>query len=173
MRITGPVDNDAAVYVNGDLVGVSLAGYCATNTVNMVVPDGLLVPGDNVVAVRAHDYGVLTYLDLQITYDRVETTPQEQLADLREAVARLGGEPDLLRMLDGVQAKLAAGRTAPAVHSSGRSPGTWLRRPARSSRRSRRLRWSPPLTGCWPISAASAGPPPARLGRWPGGRAVL
>ena len=117
VRITGSVDNDAAVYVNGGLVGVNRAGNCWTDTVDMTVPADLLNAGDNVVAVRAHDYGVLTYLDVQITYDVAATrSPQEQLAALREAVADLGAGPGLLRLLDGVQAKLAAGSTAAAAH---------------------------------------------------------
>jgi hypothetical protein len=67
VRIEGTIDNDARVYFNGHLVQTALSGGCATGAVNAVVPDEYL-ECCNVLAIRGHDYGGSTYLNVRVTY---------------------------------------------------------------------------------------------------------
>jgi hypothetical protein len=67
VRVEGTVDNDARVYFNGRLVQTAFSGACKTGAVNAVVPDGVL-DCCNVLAIRAHDYGGTTYLNVRVTY---------------------------------------------------------------------------------------------------------
>jgi hypothetical protein len=71
LRVVGTVDNDAYVYVNGHLVGTPvLSGNCQADAINLAVPDEYLnVGGSNVLAVRAHDTGSDTFIDLALIYD--------------------------------------------------------------------------------------------------------
>jgi hypothetical protein len=76
VHIAGTVDNDASVFVNGSNVGVSRAGFCATNTISIDVPQSLVSwDRPNVLAIRAHDYGAGTFIDVQITYTLDTTAP--------------------------------------------------------------------------------------------------
>lgn len=72
LQVTGTVDNDATVYVNGQQVGSVQSGHCATPNIQFSASDGLLLPGNNVVAVRGHDYGVAAFLDFTVTYEAPE-----------------------------------------------------------------------------------------------------
>jgi hypothetical protein len=69
VRIMGTVDNDAYVYLNGHRLGHVLNGYCMVGGINLLVPARYL-KADNVVAVRGHDYGAPTYLNVEVTYRR-------------------------------------------------------------------------------------------------------
>lgn len=76
------IDNDLALFVNGfevEPVGGCPApspdGLCQTENCAVLdkltfqVPDGLLVPGDNVFAIHARDRHVVAYLDIQVSAD--------------------------------------------------------------------------------------------------------
>ena len=75
LRIVGTIDNEAWVYVNGVFVGHSSTGGCAEHTIDVQVPDDLLLDGPNVLAIRGRDYGGLTFLDIGVTVvDRTDVT---------------------------------------------------------------------------------------------------
>lgn len=75
VHIAGTIDNDASVFVNGVNVGVERTGNCNTNTIDMHVPQSLVDwDSPNLLALRAHDSGGATFLDVQITYT-LDTTP--------------------------------------------------------------------------------------------------
>ncbi|MEU8175067.1 hypothetical protein AB0C14_19480 [Microbispora hainanensis] len=67
VRIQGTVDNDAQVYFNGHLVQSVKSGKCAAGAIDVVVPVADL-DCCNLLAVRGHDGGVATYLNLRVTY---------------------------------------------------------------------------------------------------------
>jgi hypothetical protein len=70
LHILGTVDNDAEIFVNGTSLGSVFDGFCQQNGIDFVVPDGLLVQGGtNLVAAAADDEGVITFFDMQATYD--------------------------------------------------------------------------------------------------------
>lgn len=69
LRVSGTVDNDATVYINGMQIGSVASGFCISPNINFLAPDNLLVAGSNVLAVRASDFGAPSYLDLQVTFD--------------------------------------------------------------------------------------------------------
>jgi hypothetical protein len=62
------IDNDVLVYWNGVPVGSQVHEGCATQDSLVVsVPDGLVQPGDNVLAVRGIDRGDISFLDLRVS----------------------------------------------------------------------------------------------------------
>lgn len=72
------IDNDVKVFVNGvdvtayggtpDADGFLTHEGCATQgSFDIAVPNAILVPGANLVAVRARDRGVISYVDIQVT----------------------------------------------------------------------------------------------------------
>jgi hypothetical protein len=67
VSIAGTVDNDADVYVNGDLLQQVASGNCLADGINVDVPLGLLMT-TNVIAIRARDVGVSAFIDVQVTY---------------------------------------------------------------------------------------------------------
>ncbi|MGI5232782.1 hypothetical protein [Actinoallomurus sp. CA-142502] len=67
VRIEGTVDNDAQVFFNGELVQTAKSGNCAAGAINVVVPANVL-DCCNVLAIRGHDYGRSTYLNVRVTY---------------------------------------------------------------------------------------------------------
>jgi hypothetical protein len=69
VRIKGTVDNDAYVYLNGHLLQHVKNRYCKSGGINVLVPTRDLKP-DSVLAIRGHDYGGSTYLNVQVTYLR-------------------------------------------------------------------------------------------------------
>jgi hypothetical protein len=69
MHITGTIDNNADVYVNGTLVQHVESGYCSPDAINVVIPAKLLHDGGgNVIAIRAIDLGDASYIDVEIVY---------------------------------------------------------------------------------------------------------
>jgi hypothetical protein len=69
VHIEGTIDNDARVYFNGSLVQTALSGSCITGAINVIVPDRYL-DCCNVLAIRGHDYGGSTYLNVRVTYTK-------------------------------------------------------------------------------------------------------
>ncbi|MEV4115745.1 hypothetical protein [Nonomuraea sp. NPDC049695] len=67
VRIQGTIDNDAQVYLNGHLVQSVRSGSCRTGAIDVVVPAEYL-ECCNLLAIRGHDYGVSTYLNVRVTY---------------------------------------------------------------------------------------------------------
>jgi hypothetical protein len=67
VHIEGTIDNDARVYFNGQLVQTALSGYCNTGAINVVVPAQYL-ECCNLLAIRGHDYGGASYLNVRVTY---------------------------------------------------------------------------------------------------------
>ncbi|NUW46052.1 hypothetical protein [Nonomuraea rhodomycinica] len=67
VRIQGTIDNDAQVYLNGHLVQSVRSGYCRTGAIDVVVPAEYL-ECCNLLAIRGHDYGGSTYLNVRVTY---------------------------------------------------------------------------------------------------------
>ncbi|MCO5967680.1 hypothetical protein [Actinoallomurus soli] len=72
VRIQGTVDNDASVYFNGHLLQAAKSGNCNAGAIDVVVPANYL-DCCNLLAVRGHDYGLATYLNVAVTY--VKPTP--------------------------------------------------------------------------------------------------
>lgn len=72
VRIQGTIDNDARVYFNGRLVQTVRSGGCAAGAINVVIPVRHL-ERCNLLAIRGHDYGVATYLNVEVSY--VKQTP--------------------------------------------------------------------------------------------------
>ncbi|WP_433172930.1 hypothetical protein [Actinoallomurus sp. CA-150999] len=69
VRIQGTIDNDAQVYLNGRLLQTVRSGYCRANTIDVTVPQNVL-ERCNLLAIRGHDYGASTFLDVRVTYTR-------------------------------------------------------------------------------------------------------
>lgn len=67
VRIQGTIDNDAHVYFNGHLVQTARSGFCVGGAINVVVPANDL-ECCNLLAIRGHDYGAATYLNVEVTY---------------------------------------------------------------------------------------------------------
>ena len=68
LHITGTIDNNAAVYLNGALVQTVADGFCHTGGIDVVV--AAPAPGLNVLAVQAEDTGGITFFDASATYDQ-------------------------------------------------------------------------------------------------------
>jgi hypothetical protein len=77
VRIQGTVDNDARVYFNGHLLQTALSGGCHAGAINVVVPVRDL-ECCNVLAIRGHDYGLATYLNVQVTYVKPAVPAQKE-----------------------------------------------------------------------------------------------
>lgn len=78
VHISGTIDNDISIYLNGTYLGSDHEGFCRANTINMTAPQSAVRGGDNLLAVRAHDYGDGTYVGLSLTYSYsppADTTP--------------------------------------------------------------------------------------------------
>ncbi|MEV3981666.1 hypothetical protein [Nonomuraea sp. NPDC049758] len=69
VRIQGTIDNDARVYFNGRLVQTVRSGGCAAGAINVVLPARHL-ERCNLLAIRGHDYGAATYLNVEVSYVR-------------------------------------------------------------------------------------------------------
>lgn len=72
VRIQGTVDNDANVFLNGHLLQTARSGNCNAGAINVVVP-AYYLDCCNLLAIRGHDYGLATYLNVEVTY--VKPTP--------------------------------------------------------------------------------------------------
>lgn len=69
LTVTGTVDNDATVFVNGQPIGYVQSGFCNENAINLTAPNTALVAGANLLAVRGHgDPDTESYIDQQVTY---------------------------------------------------------------------------------------------------------
>lgn len=68
VHIEGTIDNDATVYVDGHQVQYVASGNCEAGAIDVTVPAKDLDP-ETLLAVRGHDTGVETYLDVTVTYD--------------------------------------------------------------------------------------------------------
>ncbi|MBI4233099.1 MAG: hypothetical protein HY686_01510 [Chloroflexi bacterium] len=77
LRVQGTVDNDATVFINGQQIGAVASGFCISPNIDFTAPDTALATGINLLAVRGHDYGGATYLDVTVTFDVVvlDNTP--------------------------------------------------------------------------------------------------
>ncbi|MER6948439.1 hypothetical protein ABT294_30870 [Nonomuraea sp. NPDC000554] len=73
VRIQGTVDNDAQVYMNGKLVQTAVSGNCNAGAIDVVVPARYL-ECCNVLAIRGHDRGVASYLNVRVTYVKPATS---------------------------------------------------------------------------------------------------
>jgi hypothetical protein len=80
VRIEGTIDNDARVYLNGRLVQTAQSGSCATGAINVTVPDRYL-DCCNLLAIRGHDYGGSTYLNVRVTYVKPTAGGQTKVVD--------------------------------------------------------------------------------------------
>lgn len=67
VRVEGTIDNDAQVYFNGHLVQAVRSGFCHGGAINVAVPADDL-ECCNLLAIRGHDYGGSTYLNVRVTY---------------------------------------------------------------------------------------------------------
>jgi hypothetical protein len=67
VHITGTIDNNADVYVNGTLMQHVENGFCAVDGINVDVPATNL-RFDNVIAIRARDLGDAAFVDVRISY---------------------------------------------------------------------------------------------------------
>jgi hypothetical protein len=76
VHISGTIDNNADVYVNGTHVQHVEDGFCTADGINADVPDAAMGQ-DNVVAIRARDLGEATFIDVQVTY--IPPTPPTPL----------------------------------------------------------------------------------------------
>ena len=68
VHIEGTIDNDATVYINGHQVLYAASGNCKADAIDVTVPAKDLDP-QTLLAIRGHDTGVATYLDVTVTYD--------------------------------------------------------------------------------------------------------
>ena len=67
IHIEGTVDNNADVYVNGNLVQHVDNGFCTPGGIYVDVPASALTD-DNVLAIRARDLGSASFIDMEVTY---------------------------------------------------------------------------------------------------------
>jgi uncharacterized repeat protein (TIGR01451 family) len=70
LKVWAAIDNDIQIFINGrDITGgVKVHEYCTRLDRDVYdIPQDALVPGDNLIAVRARDRGVVSYLDIRVT----------------------------------------------------------------------------------------------------------
>jgi hypothetical protein len=67
VRISGTIDNDATVYLNGHQLQYVQSGSCVADAIDAVAPAGDLKK-DSLLAIRGHDTGVADYLNVEVTY---------------------------------------------------------------------------------------------------------
>ncbi|MBL1102023.1 hypothetical protein [Streptomyces coffeae] len=67
VHISGTIDNDAQVFFNGSLVEAVNSGSCRPNAIDVVVPASD-IECCNLLAIRGHDSGLATFLNVQVTY---------------------------------------------------------------------------------------------------------
>ncbi len=70
LKIGAAIDNDLQVFINGLDVsgGLRTSGGCARRDQYVFyVSSNIFYPGTNLLAVRGHDYGAVTYVDIQAT----------------------------------------------------------------------------------------------------------
>lgn len=72
LRVFVAIDNDIQVFVNGiDVSGglIPHGGCPARDSFVFTAPDNILNEGENLLSVRAHDRGVLSYVDVRVVFD--------------------------------------------------------------------------------------------------------
>lgn len=116
--ISGTVDNDATVYFNGVDLGTFFSGSCEQGAIYALVPGYLLAAdGNNLLAIRGHDYGEASYLNLQVTYDDGPVYGVCPLHNAGKAHKAGSTVPLKLQLCDGVGTNLSD--PAVVVHASG------------------------------------------------------
>jgi len=116
--ITGTVDNDATVYFNGASIGTFYSGNCIQDAIWVQVPPVLLAAdGNNLLAIRGSDYGVSTYLDVQVSYDDGPAYVVCPLHDAGRAHKAGSTVPLKLQLCNGAGANLS--NPAVVVNASG------------------------------------------------------
>ena len=97
LRIKVALDNDIEVFVNGQDVsnGRQYHDGCPTrDSLVFVVPPSLLVPGNNLIAIRAIDRGVFAYFDMEVIRE-------EAPASLRYLAKAIDPDGDAVRYVLG------------------------------------------------------------------------
>lgn len=80
VKIGVAIDNDARIWFNGNEIGYGTHENCATrDSFVLSVPQGALVSGTNLIAVRGLDRFAWTYLDIEVTADVPPATPIARL----------------------------------------------------------------------------------------------
>ncbi|CAA9541807.1 MAG: hypothetical protein AVDCRST_MAG73-2011 [uncultured Thermomicrobiales bacterium] len=106
--ITGTVDNNATVSFNGVNLGTFFSGNCIQGAIFARVPDSLLAAdGNNLLAIRGQDFGVASYLDVQVTYDDGPAYAVCPLHDATKAHKAGSTAPLKLQLCDGAGANLS------------------------------------------------------------------
>ncbi|MCP3999888.1 MAG: hypothetical protein GY727_03160, partial [Gammaproteobacteria bacterium] len=70
LKVSVAIDNDVQVFINGIDIsgGMNVHEGCPTrDSFVFAAPDGILIEGANLLAVRGRDRGTLSYLDVQVT----------------------------------------------------------------------------------------------------------
>ncbi len=77
LKISVAIDNDIQVFINGVDVsgGLNVHEGCSTrDSFVFTAPDNILNKGGNLLAVRAQDRGVLSYVDVEVEFDIIDVT---------------------------------------------------------------------------------------------------
>lgn len=72
LRVSGGIDNDLQVFINGYDIsgGLQIFDGCPSrDSFVFSAPDNILITGSNLLAVRGKDRGAVTFLDVEITVD--------------------------------------------------------------------------------------------------------
>jgi hypothetical protein len=73
VHITGTIDNNAEVYVNGTLIDNVQSGNCQPDAIDVDIP-AADIGTNNLLAIRATDLGDADFIDVQVTYDSPAVT---------------------------------------------------------------------------------------------------
>jgi RHS repeat-associated protein/uncharacterized repeat protein (TIGR01451 family) len=94
IRVRVAIDNDVEVWWNGTRIGSHTSEFCAQlDAVVFVVPAELATVGNNLLAVRGHDRGTDTYLDVAVSAQ--VSPPEDSLRSRWELVESTGPTPRL------------------------------------------------------------------------------
>ena len=100
------VDNGYTLYVNGSLVSSANAeGYTFRWEYTGAIPEGILVPGINVVALALEDHGGLTAFDMQIRGDVAPVVPEASNVAVGAVLVGLAGYAMARRRSRGVSSR--------------------------------------------------------------------
>jgi hypothetical protein len=73
VHITGTIDNNAEVYINGTLIDNVQSGNCQADAIDVDIP-AADISASNLLAIRATDLGDADFIDVQVTYDNQAVT---------------------------------------------------------------------------------------------------